>query len=369
MKTIYETYGVEINEIGRTQWTNALNAFEDANLNQSWGYGIAKWGTENIDHVVLKKEGIIVSLAQVARLRFPFFRTGIAYVTWGPLWKKPNIAPNDASYQAMVEALKEEYVRRRRFLLRIKPYGFECRDAAMRQSLEQAGFWPTKGILGTPKKTILIDLSPTPEELRKKLKKKWRNSLTNSEKMNLQIREEFTDLPLRRIGPLYESFLRKKKIKGWDLGELIRIQSQLEGHEKMRVTTCESGGTALAASICSAIGKTVIGLVGVSSPEGREKRAYYLLQWDEILWARSIGKGYYDLSGISPLTNPTVYHFKSGLNGDEVTFLCVYDCYRNKAACDLICFLEKALKSRSIQKGVRAFQATHRSLTTKGSKR
>jgi lipid II:glycine glycyltransferase (peptidoglycan interpeptide bridge formation enzyme) len=41
------------------------------------------------------------------------------------------------------------------------------------------------------------------------------------------------------------------------------------------------------------------------------------LQWNTIVRAKSRGIRYYDLGGIDAVANPGVYHFKSGLGGDE----------------------------------------------------
>jgi len=89
----------------------------------------------------------------------------------------------------------------------------------------------------------------------------------------------------------------------------------------MRTTFCEYQGMTISASVCIGIGDTAHGLVAVTSDEGRRQRGYYLLQWDEILWAKRNSYKTYDLNGINPALNPQVYRFKSGLKGNEVTFL------------------------------------------------
>jgi lipid II:glycine glycyltransferase (peptidoglycan interpeptide bridge formation enzyme) len=336
-------YTAEVNKISQAEWDKCLTLFSDANINQCWGYGRIKWGDGNNEHVVLKEAGAIRSLAQVAIVRTPIPRVGIAYVNWGPLWKRKEAAGGGSSFCAMLEVLKDEYAHRRKLMLRIKPYGYEGMDAEMQSVLEHAGFLPTKGLFREKKRTILVNLEYSQEDMRKRLSKKWRNSLTNSEKEDLRIIEEFTDEPLYAIRPIYEALMSKKNFEGWNLDELAKIQNMLEGGQKMRITTCEGEKRTIAASVCSALGDTAIGLIGMTSDEGRKHRAYYLLQWDEILWAKKIGKTTYDLNGINPRKNPTVYHFKSGINGDEVTFLSVYDYCQNRLVSALINLTERVL--------------------------
>lgn len=346
-------YTSEINEICEAEWTRATNLFMDANIFQSWGYGSVKWGSTNSEHVVLKKGGTICSIAQVAIVKPPLLRIGIAYVTWGPLWRRMNYGDDATSCQEMVEVLKGEYARRRKFLLRVKPRGFVEKDEKIRSILEMAGFLPTGGILKEAKRTILVNLEYSQEEMRKRLSKKWRNSLTNSEKENLRLKEGFGVEPLYAIRPIYEALQEKKNFEGWDLHELARIQKALGDGEKMRITTCEHNNEIIAASVCSALGDTAVGLIGVTSEEGRKRRAYYLLQWDEILWAKKNGQSMYDLNGINPQRNPTVYHFKSGINGEEVIFLGVFDYCQNKLLRALANLTEHILKLNVLRKIVR----------------
>jgi hypothetical protein len=353
-------YNAEFNRISQAEWDRCLVFFSDANINQCWGYGSVKWGADHNEHVVLKKDGAIRSLAQVAIITSHVPRIGIAYVTWGPLWKRKGLIDDGSSFRAMLEALKDEYAHRRKLLLRLKPYGYEETNREMRSVLEQAGFRPTKGIFREKKRTILVNLGYSPEDLRRRLSKKWRNSLTHSEKEDLRIQEGFTDEPLYTIRPIYEALMSKKKFEGWDLGELAKIQNTLEAGQKMRITTCEDDHRTIAASVCSALGDTAVGLIGMTSDEGREKRAYYLLQWDEILWAKRSGKTTYDLNGINPRKNPTVYHFKSGIRGDEVTFLSVHDYCQNRVVSALIILAERVLDSLNAGKWVGSIKSSWR---------
>ena len=210
--------------------------------------------------------------------------------------------------------------------------------------MKAAGFSQTAQGRRSRPRTILVDLAYSETELRKRLAKSWRNSLAQSEKQGLTIRESFDERGILLLQPLYDALRAKKRFEGTDLKALALVQSKLPKAQRMRVTLCEDETGVVAGSVCSGIGDTALGLLGVTSDGGRKKRAYYLLQWDEILWAKRNANKAYDLNGINPETNPSVYHFKSGLRGDEVTFLGSLDCSPGRFSSWFARFADRAQK-------------------------
>jgi peptidoglycan pentaglycine glycine transferase (the first glycine) len=316
---------VEINQITRDDWSHELGSFVDSSIYQCWEYAEVHWGYGRRDHLVIRKDGVAASMAQVVILNLPMIR--IAYVPWGPVWQRRDRPVDGSLFGITIDALKEEYVGRQKTTLRIRPNGFERKDEVMGRVMEESGFSrPREGRSGKSR-TILVDLGYSEVDLRKRLAKKWRNSLGHSEKESLTIRESFDEECLHLIQPLYEELKKKKHIEGVDLAELALIQSKLGRAQKMRISLCENDTGIIAGSVCSGIGDTALGILGVTSEEGRRRRAYYLLQWDEILWAKRNSNRAYDLNGINPIANPSVYHFKTGLRGQELIFLGIYDRY------------------------------------------
>ena len=97
----------------------------------------------------------------------------------------------------------------------------------------------------------------------------------------------------------------------------------------MRVLICRQAGVAVAGIVCSGMGKSGIYLLGATSDNGLKAKGAYLLQWAMIKWLRENGYWYYDLGGIDPVANPGVYHFKSGLSGQEVCRLAAIEACGN----------------------------------------
>lgn len=344
-----DEYSVTVDHQDQETWHHVLDVFSDASLYQTWPYGQVRWGEKNISHLVVKKKNEIVAAAQVRIFRVPVVQIGIAYVAYGPMWKPRSAGADITHFRAALQALIREYAQSRRMILRLRPWGVEERDPGMGSALSREGFHITTGIHRENTRTILVDLGPSEEDLRRRLKKKWRQTLQHSERAELSIVEGYDDRLFDALKPIYSEMLEQKKFTpGSDIHEFARMQGRLCDGQRMRITICKNGKEPLAGSLCSGIGDAVIGLLSATGKAGRDLQAYYLLQWEEILWSKRIGKSFYDLGGINPVANPGVYRFKAGLGGEEVTYLGVWDYCENKSLYRAVMCLENAFGARSM---------------------
>jgi hypothetical protein len=81
-------YKVDIDHMGRTEWSNLLLEFDDATIYQTWSYGAVRWGEKNLSHLILRQDEEIIGAAQIVTRKVPHLRAGVAFIPWGPLWKK-----------------------------------------------------------------------------------------------------------------------------------------------------------------------------------------------------------------------------------------------------------------------------------------
>jgi lipid II:glycine glycyltransferase (peptidoglycan interpeptide bridge formation enzyme) len=309
-------YTVSVNQISKIEWEQLLLEFDDATIYQTWSYGAVRWGQSNLSHIVIKRKGEIIAAAQLRIVKIPLLKIGIAYLPWGPMWRRKGQHVNIDIFQKIINALKEEYAIKQGLLLRIHPHVIEANREAIVSILDKAGF--QKKISIKPYRTLLLDLSPTMPEIRKSFDQKWRNQLNRAEKNNLKIIEG-------NIDALYQIFLdlqeemrdRKKYLAGVDYNEFRNIQKDLSEQLKMIIIICEYEGKALTAAIGSLIGDTGIYLLGATGNEGMKMKGAYLLQWRLIEMMKESGYKWYDLGGIDPEENPGVYHFKSGISHKE----------------------------------------------------
>lgn len=321
-------YTAAIDTIDQSEWAKIIDQFSDANVYQTWSYDAIRCGEENISHLVLRVDDNIIAAAQARIVRLPLIGWGVAYVRWGPLWQVRNQTADPRVFRLAVRALRNEYVCRRGLILRIFPELYEdnsnlCLDILLEEGYAKA---PESGRF----RTLILDISPSIEELRKKLDQKWRNCLNRAERNELEVTEGTDDsLFLEFIG-IYQDLLRRKKFQEPnDINEFRLIQSKLPAESKMRIFLCRSKGITSAGAIFSAIGDTGVYLFGATNDRGLADKGSYLIQWKAIQWMKSRGCRFFNLNGINPLKNPGTYHFKAGLaekGGRDVYYLGRFDC-------------------------------------------
>lgn len=320
-------FQVEVDHITAAEWSRLLLQFEDANLYQTWSYGAIRWGEKNLSHLVLRRGGAVVGIAELRLIRQRYFPGGIAYMRWGPMCQLRGQELDPETLAQMAAALHEEYVLKRRMFLRVLPNAFA---GSRKAELFRAAFCRfATGPIGQPgpDRTIVLDLTPTLEALRKGLDQKWRNQLNRAEKNGLVILEGSGTEHYEVFLKLYQDMWSRKKFDtSVDVEEFGRIAADLPEGLKMRILICEDKGVPVSGIVCSTIGNMGIYLLGATSEAGLNSKGAYLLQWNMIKWLKENGRKYYDLGGIDPEKNPGVYHFKCGFSGDDVTRLGPVEC-------------------------------------------
>lgn len=315
---------VEVDHSTPVEWWQMLDLFDDANLYQTWSYGGVRWGEQNLSHLVLKRGGEVLGMAQLRIVRPTRFKFGMAYLRWGPLFQRrgrpldPEVAVN------LARALEEEYIDKRKLFLRVLPNAFA---GSPRAALMESAFCRFKReplVADNIYRTFIVDLSPPIEDLRKKLDPKWRNKLSGSEKNNLSVMwAKGTDTcgdRYRTFCLLYNQMQKRKTFETTvDVEEFGRIQQDLPESHRMQVLICEDNGVPVAGLVVSAIGDSAIYLLGATSDNGLKSKGAYLLQWTMIKWLKERGVKWYDLGGIDSELNPGVYSFKKGFSGIDVT--------------------------------------------------
>lgn len=317
-------YDVKFDNVSREEWTCLLQQFNDANIYQTWTYGSVRWGEKSLSHQVVKRNGEVIAIAQLSIKKVPFLGLGIAYIPWGPLWRKKGNPIDFKNLQYAIRFLRDEYVKKRGLLLRIWPNVVEQQDNSIENLFQEEEF-----SLNSPARryrTLLVDLKPEIEKLRKNLDQKWRNMLNQAEKKGLEIVEGNGD-------ELYSIFLslqsemqeRKNYTPGVSYQEFREIQRGLPEPLKMKIMVCKYEGEPVSSAVFSGIGDTGIYLLGATGHKGMKTKGSYLLQWRAVQWFKEKGCRWYDLGGINPENNPGVYHFKAGLSGRDVCHIGPYE--------------------------------------------
>lgn len=301
----------QIGDLEKGQWDELIQAFDDADLCQTWSYGAARWGDRNLSHLALWQDDRIIGAAQVAIVRLPGLKTGLAYVKWGPMWRRRDLDPDPETLRLLVDSLYTNFISKRGLVLRLMPRAYGSAAEEIRPLLVQAGLRPTAQ--SPAQRTVRVDLSLPLDELQARLRKSWRTRLRKAQSLGLHLRvtQGLEDFPV--FERVYGEMKRQKSfVEASDLPLYPTVQIGLPNAVQLRVVTCWQGDRPLSAHICSAIGDTAISLCGATTPKGRELGASYVMDWSTLEWLKQRQFRWYDLGGAG---NPRVTQYKLGLSG------------------------------------------------------
>jgi hypothetical protein len=305
-----------VDSVDKSTWTRILEGFEDANLVQTWSYGAARWGEQCLSHVLLKQSVEVVAAVQVIVIRVPLIGGGMAYVKSGPLWRLRARERNPDVFRRMLRVLRHIYVTRQGLLLRIFSNAFEDGTGVVRSILKEEGFErdPNAG----PCKTAIVDLSYSLEELRKSLKRTWRQNLERAERSGLKVVGGTSDELLETFTALYRQMRARKsreRIPDIDHFHFRDIYRDLPDGFKIWIAICEREGEPVAGLAVPLIGAVALDWLAATGDKGLDCRASHFLHWQMLGWLKALGFRWYDLDCINPKTTPGTYQFKAGLSG------------------------------------------------------
>ncbi len=306
----------------REEWIDLCADFGDHNYRHCWDYAamLADRANASGESVVVARDGAPIGLASVRVKCLPGLGTGIAYVAGGPLVRRHE--DDDGARERLepvLAALVEEYVARRRLVLRVAPaIGDERWNLAQDACLLAAGFDPATHL--RPYRTMLVEIGRPLDEIRSGLAKKWRYHLKQAERAELDVTQGRDPRLFEDFMPLFDDLVARKSIEV-DLGAdfYAQLQPRLPDGERLLVCIARAEGRPVAGVVASIHGDTAVYLLGAANEEGRKTNAAYLLQWKVIEAAAREGCRWYDLGGVDAEGNPGVYHFKQRMGGAELT--------------------------------------------------
>jgi hypothetical protein len=305
------SYTAETDQLDEGQWHALLQEFDDATLFQSWGYGVARWGRRNLSHTVIKQDSEVVALAQTILVGPPLIGKTLAFVNFGPVWQRRSAAKDVEHLAAMLKALREEYVRRRRMCLRVRPWLHDLPDET-RHALTTAGLTEE----GTPSyATHILDLSRSESALRSAMDKKWRANLRKAEECGLTVTQEAAGESVGIFADLHRQMRHRKEFSSGFIGMLPDLYELLPPDLRPTIFVCWNGKEPVAAAIVSGIGHRAFYVNGASGDAALEVRGGHFLQWAIVQALKEEGRcRWYDLYGVTG-SSPGVRQFKRGIVG------------------------------------------------------
>lgn len=294
-----------------------------------WGALKARFGWQAA-RLALEQDGHLRAGAQVLFRPLPLGRT-LAYVPKGPL-----LVPDDeAIARSFWNALHALARSRQAVLLKIEPEWPD--DAALAARLRDWGFRPSPQTI-QPRRTVWLDLTADEETILARMKSKTRYNVRLAERKGVQVRPGALD----DLDTFYALMQETGARDGFAIHSLeyYRAAYQLFVPAGLaRLFLAFYGDEPLGALMAFACGDKAWYFYGASSDRQRERMPNYLLQWQAMRWAKSIGCAAYDLWGIPDEEEAAleaqfsarrdglwgVYRFKRGFGGRAQRYLGAYD--------------------------------------------
>ncbi|VVB88608.1 Acetyltransferase (GNAT) domain protein [uncultured archaeon] len=292
-------------------WDKLLESAGRSNLLQCWAYGETKANVEGwkVLRGLIIHEGSAIAMFQALEKRWPIIG-GIVRINRGPLWLHKFISSENVS--AVYALIRRQWSWRNRKILFMAPELLNTPENSLMLSLQ--GYHPRRKYAW---RSAWLDLGMTEDELRKALKKKWRNMLNSGERANLTLEVSFSDEDFQWLIEQYKKMMLIKRFKGMSIDLLFSLRNHMKNKDQMPVMRAMSEGKPIAGVLIVRHGLACTYLVGWNSPEGRTLKAHNFLLWNAALEMKRKGCMWFDLGGISDEETPEIALFKRGMGGEE----------------------------------------------------
>lgn len=294
-------------EVSKQEWSKFLSQHADAHLLQSaaWGELKSDFGWEAV-RLVDGQAGV-----QVLFRRLPFGLT-MAYIPKGPLgdgwaelWPQVDVA----------------CIARKAVFLKVELDAWEDKD-----ELElPRDFIPSAHAI-QPRRTIIVDLRGSEDDILARMKQKTRYNIRLAGKKGVVVR---ASADVKTFSEMVAVTGQRDGFGVHNLAYYQRIYDLFHPHGKCELLQAEYEGQPLAALMVFTQGNRAWYLYGASNNLERNRMPTYLLQWEALRWVRAQGCTEYDLWGVpdedeevleADFMNRSdglwgVYRFKRGFGG------------------------------------------------------
>jgi hypothetical protein len=280
---------------------------------QTAGYMTAQWGAKRSSHLVLREDGEIVAGARVILMTIPSTARGIAWVRFGPVWRRQGRVPDPSLYAAMLQALADEYCTRRGLLLSILPRPDPDFGVVEQATLTELGLVDRQRYGDWDHYFVNLTLDEAAQYA--SVSRHWRRRLKKAEAANLDIRFRTDEEGYRQFEVLHERMVVRKQVKrAGPIHLLLRLKEALS-ENVLRLVLVSHRGQPVAGAVFACLGGTGYYLLGATSDEGLPLSAGIALQWWIVRWLSGEGLRWYDLGGTAG--NKGLEVFKGGLSGRQ----------------------------------------------------
>ncbi len=211
-------------------------------------------------------------------------------------------------------------------------------ETTHRERMRALGFRPSPLDSVQPRRTIVVDVSPEEDAILAAMKSKTRYNVRLAGRKGVVVREA-TEADLPAFNQLMAATSERDRFGVHAPGYYEAAYRLFVPHNRARLLLAEVAGEAVAAAMAFALSPRSWYFYGASSDAHREKMPTYLLQWEAMRWAKSLGCTTYDLYGVPDEDEAVleaeftqrhdglwgVYRFKRGFGGRLVRSLGAWD--------------------------------------------
>jgi len=294
-------------------WDELVRATGRPHLLQSAGWAAVKAATGWMPRRFVIEDGPRrAGVAQVLLRSLPLGITA-AYAPRGPLVESADFPD---ALRAIGAALKAERCASLLADPELSP------SPELGAALARSGARPA-GIFVQPRRTLLMDLTRTPEDLLRAMRKKTRQYIHKAEREGV-VTEETRDVD-RFLGVLSKVAARDR-FAVHDRAYFVRLLATFgdAAHLTMSRVGPEDDGALLAIHI----GDRAWELYGGWSGAHGESRPFYLLKWRSLMGMKRRGVARYDMWGLSEHAGDElagIENFKLGFGGEVTTWIGAFD--------------------------------------------
>jgi hypothetical protein len=308
-------------------WDALVANFSDVCLEQTASYMESRWGGSRLCGLALRgvMSGEVEAAALVVVAAVPVLKAGLAYVKFGPMWRRRDEPVRPSVLTAALSAIRREFSELRGLVTRVMPPADPEHAPVWTRSLSEAGFHKRTEVQYPER--YLVDLSLPENEQLKSLAAKWRANLRKvSPTVTVREADPRTELPA--FLALYESMRDRKQFADHHRIENLTAfinKTSAALHPRLFLACAE--GRPVAASMVVEAGDYAFVPYSATNSEALPLRAGYALRWEIMSRLRGSPARWLDLGGDEG--DSGLRHFKAGnvgARGRIVTIPGEYEC-------------------------------------------
>jgi peptidoglycan pentaglycine glycine transferase (the first glycine) len=303
----------------REKYITFLQSIPHTPFLQSWSWGDFQESLGNkVARYDIEHDSTVVGVFQVIEKHVPLLKQTYLYIPYGPVMHHGH----HVATQEMFEVLKKDFPEA--VFLKIEPFDDQLSKDLQTQKTERL----------QPGKTLVIDLSQSEEGLQKSMHQKTRYNIRLSQKNGLSL--SVNENTVEALQLIHETSKRQGyKDQGTEYYKKMHsFFGETERETVTHIYSVWSGEDILASGLFIDFAGTRTYLFGGSSTTHKNLMAPYLLHWQAIRDAQSMGMKMYDFWGLetSKGTDAGFVKFKRGFGGTEKIYPHAFDLVQKKAA-------------------------------------